>query len=147
MPPADPLPPVGYAWWVPTVGVVLVLAVAAWFAWVAWSTSRRRGEDLARGAAREQLLAEVDGAYERYRAGVLDVRGLHLELAALLRAYASERAGADVRSWTASRIGADGRLAPVGELLAAWEEPSFAPRSEAAAEEAAGRAREVISRW
>lgn len=147
MPPADPLPAVGYAWWVPAVGGVLLLAVAAWFAWVLWSTSRRRSADLARGPARAEFLAEVDGAYDRYRDGALDLRGLHLELAAVLRAYASERAGADVRSWTASRIGADGRLAPVGELLAAWEEPSFAPRSHAAAEEAAGRAREVISRW
>lgn len=147
MPPADPLPPVEYALWVPAVAIGLVLLVAAWVAWVLWWTSRRRGQAEARVTARERFLGQVDAAYAGYHDGVLDLRGLHLQLAAALRAYASEEIGTDVRAWTAGRMSEDRRLGPVGTLLARWEQPSFAPRSDAEARAAADAAREVVDRW
>jgi endonuclease/exonuclease/phosphatase family metal-dependent hydrolase len=143
------LPPVAYSWWVPALGAALLLAVAGWYAYVLLSTRHDRpGESLAMAAdGRARYVAAVEAALARYEAEELDVRSLHLELARTMRAFASERIGRDVTSWTRGDIAAYDPTRSLGELLARWEEPSFARRSDAEADEAAAAAREVVALW
>ena len=100
------------------------------------------------------------------------MRGLHLELASILRGFAAARSGEDITTATVREIldmsdtagprDIEDRLrlvrrhrrpldtnplGHVGELLAVWEQPSFGRDPEAAAEEAVSEAREVVTRW
>ncbi len=144
------LPPEAYSTWVPVLGGVLLLAVAAWYAFVLLSTRRpAKAKDpgpMSRDG-RGRYEADVEGAIAAYHRGEHDLRALHLELARIMRDFASERIGRDVRSWTAREIGDFDPTARLGDLLHLWEEPSFARRSDAEAETAAQRAREVIRQW
>ncbi len=144
------LPPEAYSAWVPVVGALLLLAVAAWYAFVLLSTRRPRpprGPEPLTSDDRARFERDVEGAMAAYRRGEQDLRGLHLELARIMREFASERIGRDVRSWTAGEIAANDPTARLGDLLRVWEEPSFARRSDAEAETAVARAREVIRQW
>ena len=143
------LPPEAYSWWVPVLGGTLLVLVALWLAIVLLSTRRRDPAQQApmRGDARGRYESAVEDAVADYRSGDLDLRGLHLRLARLMRDFASERIGRDVRPWTRSEIAAHDPTSRIGDLLAVWEEPSFARRSDAEAESAALRAREVIRQW
>lgn len=121
---------------------------------------------------RREWSRKVDDAARRYREGETDLRGLHLELAEVLRGFASARSGEDIDTATAREIldMADttgprsieerlrmvrrgGRpldtnpLGHVGELLAVWEQPSFDRDPRAAAEQAVKDAGEVVHRW
>ena len=110
---------------------------------------------------------------QRWDNGELDLRELHLELAALLRGFAEARSGEEITTATVSEIldmaatagpssveerrrahaAPAGRpldinpLGHVGELLAVWEQPSFDREPQAAAQEALTHAREVVTRW
>lgn len=144
------LAPEVYSTWVPLVGGLLLLAVVGWYAFVLLSTRRARPQGSRRtmaGDERARFTAEIDEVLASYHRGERDLRALHLSLARTMRVFASERIGRDVRSWTRAQIGEYDPTARVGELLAVWEEPSFARDSDAEAEAAAGRAREVIGRW
>jgi hypothetical protein len=143
------LPPEAYTWWVPALGAFLLLAVAGWYTWVLLSTRHERaasasGMDEAGRARYERVVVET---FERYRHDELDLRGLHLELARTMRAFASERIGRDVSSWTRADVATYDPTRQIGDLLAVWEEPSFARRSDAEAAAAAEQAREVVRRW
>ncbi|MEE6271872.1 hypothetical protein V2J56_00750 [Georgenia sp. MJ206] len=143
------LPPEAYTWWVPALGALLLLAVAGWYTWVLLSTRRERAAktpdmDAAGRARYERVVAET---VERYRHDELDLRGLHLELARTMRAFASERIGRDVSSWTRADVASYDPTRQIGDLLAVWEEPSFARRSDAEAAAAADQARAVINQW
>ncbi|MFC4554643.1 hypothetical protein [Georgenia faecalis] len=146
---ADLIGPQAYAWWVPALGAALLLAVAGWYTWVLLSTRRDRvAEAPVMGLDRRATYAQaVATTLQRYRAEELDLRALHLELARTMRAFASERIGRDVSSWTRADVATFDPTRQIGELLAVWEEPSFARRSDAEAEEAAARAGEVIRSW
>ncbi|MEE6281763.1 hypothetical protein [Georgenia sunbinii] len=143
------LPPEAYSWWVPALGGGLLLLVALWFTYVLLSTRRPdpTKQPPMTGDARGRYEIAVDGAVADYRSGELDLRSLHLRLARLMRDFASDRIGRDVRPWTRSEIAAHDPTARIGHLLAVWEEPSFARRSDAEAETAADQAREVIQQW
>lgn len=144
------LPPEAYSIWVPVVGGALLLAVAAWYAFVLLSTrrpARPKGPGALSPDGRTRFERDVEEAMSAYQRGEHDLRALHLELARVMRAFASERIGRDVRSWTAREIAAYDPTTRLGDLLAVWEEPSFARRSDAEAESAAHRAREVIRQW
>ena len=109
---------------------------------------------------------------DRPDGGELDLRDLHLELAALLRGFAEARSGEEITTATVSEIldmaatagprsveerrrsvRQAGRpldtnpLGHIGELLAVWEQPSFDREPQAAAQEALTHAREVITQW
>ncbi|MHB1064302.1 MAG: hypothetical protein ACYC1Z_07440 [Georgenia sp.] len=149
MPGADRLPPEAYAWWVPALGVALLTLVAAWYLFVRWYTGPRR-DRAPQGVAvtvRQRYAAEVQGHLARYDAGEYDLRALHLALSATMRAFASARIGTDVRAWTRGDIAGHDPTRRIGHLLALWEEPSFASRSDAVAATSAARAREVIQTW
>lgn len=143
------LPPEAYSWWVPVLGATLLVLVALWLTIVLLSTRRRdpAQQPVMRGDARGRYEGAVEDAVADYRRGDLDLRALHLRLARLMRDFASERIGRDVRPWTRGQIAAHDPTARIGDLLAVWEEPSFARRSDAEAEAAAQRAREVIRQW
>ena len=109
---------------------------------------------------------------QRWDGGELDLRDLHLELAALLRGFAEARSGEEITTATVSEIldmaatagprsveerrrsvRQAGRpldtnpLGHIGELLAVWEQPSFDREPQAAAQEALTHAQEVITQW
>lgn len=144
------LPPEAYSTWVPVVGGLLLLAVGGWYAFVLLSTRHpappKEPGPLSRDG-RARFEGEVDEAISSYRRGEEDLRGLHLELARVMRSFASERIGRDVSSWTAGEVADFDPTTRLGDLLRRWEEPSFARRSDAEAETAAERAREVIRQW
>ncbi|UNX54693.1 hypothetical protein MF406_17750 [Georgenia sp. TF02-10] len=155
MPAGEALPPEAYAWWVPALGVALLAAVALWSLWV-----RRRTRPAAAGPApagpaptvpagvlRARYTAEVEAHHAAYRAGTLDLRALHLALARTMRDFASARTGRDVRAWTRADVAGYDPTRRLGSLLAVWEEPAFARRSDAEAAASVAGAREVIARW
>ncbi|MPV38885.1 hypothetical protein [Georgenia subflava] len=155
MPDADVLPPEAYTWWVPVLGLVLLLLVAAWYVFVhRWTdparVARRRSRREAPGpmtpSMRQRYAAEVDQHFERYEREH-DLRALHLELARTMREFASERIGTDVRAWTRGDIAGYDPTRRVGDLLSHWEEPSFAVRSDAEAAASAAHAKEVVAQW
>ncbi|SJM60485.1 hypothetical protein CZ771_11860 [Actinomycetales bacterium JB111] len=139
--------------WVVVVGAVLVVAAVAWLAVVLWMTSlardRRRAASLVpmADAMRQGYLSTVARHYAAYEAGEIDLRGLHLKLAATVREFISERIGRDVSSWTVRDVAAYDRTSRIGGLLGHWEEPSFAYRSDAQAVAARDNAVEVITTW
>ncbi|NCD16366.1 MAG: hypothetical protein EOL91_03465 [Actinobacteria bacterium] len=138
-------PPVTYAWWVPALGAVLLVTAVALLLWLA-SRARTVGPDRERTArGRTDWWGAVETLHARFLAGELDLRGLHLALAHLVRGFGTERTGTDLTSMTRGEV-AEGFPA-AGELLARFEQPSFArdPRTEA--RESVDRTLEVISRW
>ncbi|WP_127130018.1 hypothetical protein [Georgenia sp. SYP-B2076] len=153
MPDADLFPPEAYSWWVPALGALLLVAVAAWFVLVHRRTDPGRMARPGRAPARmtpglrQRYTAEVEEHHARFRAGVYDLRALHLELARTMREFASERVGTDVRAWTRGDVAGFDPTRRVGHLLARWEEPSFAPDSDAEAAASTERAKEVIATW
>lgn len=155
---ADLLPPEAYAWWVPVVAVVLLLLVAAWLAFVFWwSNPERVAAREAKKAQyapapittslRRRYTEEIDEHLGRYEAGAIDLRELHLELSSTMRRFASERIGTDVTTWTRGDVASYDTTRRLGDLLAVYEEPSFAQRSQAEVRASASSAREVINRW
>ncbi|MDO4243956.1 MAG: alpha-amylase [Actinomyces sp.] len=161
---------------------MLVIAAIGIFLALAWilrallvtrrDTSREVGDIPMAPAERSQWAGRVEHAAARYEQGEIDLRGLHLELASVLRGFASARSGEDISSATVREIldmadtagprSVEARLAAVmlrrrpldanplgyiGELLAVWEQPSFDRDPDAAADTAVTDAREVVSRW
>lgn len=155
---ADLLPPEAYAWWVPLVAAVLLVLVAAWLVFVFWWSNPERVA--AREAKktrfapapmttslRQRYTDEIDQHLGRYDEGTIDLRELHLELSSTMRRFASERIGTDVTTWTRGDVASYDTTRQLGDLLAIYEEPSFAQRSEAEVRASASSAREVVNRW
>ncbi|WP_149203507.1 hypothetical protein [Actinotalea subterranea] len=154
--------PVLYSWLVTVAGVLLMVAVVVYLVWAVRST-RARPEDqpppllpLTPGyggdryaSVRPVYLARVDEVEHRFRTGDLDARGLHLELSAVVRDFATVRRGVDARVLTLSdlrRIGGAKRLA---SLIESYYRPAFARSgaTEASPEHALDGARRVIRNW
>ncbi|VEG28278.1 alpha-amylase [Actinomyces howellii] len=169
-------PPVLMPVWMLVVAVIGIFLSLAWFLRALLvtrrDTSREVGDIPMAPAERSAWASQVEDAAARYEEGQTDLRGLHLELAAVLRGFASARSGEDVASATVREIldmadtsgprSIEARLAAVlvrrrpldanplgyvGELLAVWEQPSFDRDPDAAAQTAVSDAREVVSRW
>ena len=152
-------------WWI-MAAIVGLLLVTAWLVWVFVSTARdtssRVGDIPLAPGDRSRWLGCVQDAAAAYEAGELSVRDLHLELAAVLRGFATQRTGildlaqgADRRSvidrirFLRSRRRPVDRnpLGYVGELLTVWEQPSFDAVTRADALEAVHETTEVVTRW
>ncbi|SPT53585.1 Uncharacterised protein [Actinomyces bovis] len=169
-------PPVGMPLWMVIIPIIALLVVAAWLIGTFLSTRRDRslgyGDIPMAPTVRDQWVTKIDDAEARFRSGELDLRALHLELAAILRGFAGARSGVDIESSTVleildiadtagprsplarlRRVRAAGRpldsnpLGYVAELLAIWEQPSFDREPRAAAERSLVSAREVVTRW
>jgi len=160
-----------------TLGTIIGLVlVAAWLLRSLLVTRRDRSREVGdipmAPSERNRWSDRVEAAQKRFAAGEIDLRGLHLELASVLRGFAAARSGEDITtatvreildmSDTAGPIDVEDRLelvrrhrrpldtnplGYVGELLAVWEQPSFDRDPEAAAEEAVNNAREVVTQW
>jgi hypothetical protein len=159
--PADDLQPlVGYPWWVTVIGLGLIALAIGIVAVVLLVTRRPRTDQsqpapqyvgvLEQQRATQQVLEVVT----RYETNALDARGAHLELAAVLRDYASLRLGRDVTSLTATELrtmphGRRHIASETGATLESYLAPAFSGRHSPrdAVNEAARRARMVIDRW
>ena len=162
--------------WMIIVAVVGLVLVAAWLLRSLLVTrrdlSREVGDIPMAPAERGRWGDRVESAKARFASGEIDLRGLHLELASILRGFAAARSGEDITTATVREIldmsdtagprDIEDRLrlvrrhrrpldtnplGHVGELLAIWEQPSFDRDPEAAAEEAVTEAKEVVTRW
>ena len=162
--------------WMIIVAIIGLVLVAAWLLRSLLVTRRDRSREVGdipmAPAERNRWSERVEAVKERFAAGEIDLRGLHLELASVLRGFAAARSGEDITTATvreildisAERAPGDveerlervrrqrrpldtNPLGHVGELLAVWEQPSFDRDPEAAAEEALSEAKEVVTRW
>lgn len=162
--------------WMLIVAVVGLILALVWilraFLVTRRDTGRQVGDIPMAPGRRSQWAIRVDEVAERYRNGEIDLRGLHLELASVVRGFATARSGEDLSSATVREIldMADttgprsieerlrivlsrrrpldaNPLGHVGELLAVWEQPSFDRDSQAAADAAVKHAQEVVRRW
>ena len=170
------LPPVLMPVWMIVVMIVGVLLVSAWllrtFLVTRRDTSLEVGDIPMAPGERRQWGERLTEIAQRWDGGELDLRDLHLELAALLRGFAEARSGEEITTATVSEIldmaatagprsveerrrsvRQAGRpldtnpLGHIGELLAVWEQPSFDREPQAAAQEALTHAQEVITQW
>ncbi|WP_128773060.1 alpha-amylase [Actinomyces oricola] len=162
--------------WMLVVAVVCLLTALTWllrtFLVTRRDTALEVGDIPMAPRDRRKWGARVKKAAARFHAGETDLRGLHLELAEIMRGFATARSGADIESATVTeildmaqtsgprsvqerlrRVRHDGRpldtnpLGRVGELLAIWEQPSFDREPDAAAEAAIKHAQEVVTQW
>jgi hypothetical protein len=161
--------PAGYSGWWTALGIVLLLAAAAVVFLVFWLT-RARAEEKALAAQRPApllptgpydpfaaLRAEyeqrLDSVAERFRAGDLDERTLHLALSAEMRGFATGRLGQDASSMTLSEIQQLSEAGRLTQLIARYYRPSFAdhdndPAARSTdAEDSIDRARSVVRGW
>lgn len=168
--------PVPMPAWTAVVAVALLLLVLAWLVRTLVVTRRDTSLDVGdipmAPGERSQWVTRLDAVETRWRGGGLELRALHLELASLLRAFASARSGHDLTTATVhdlldmaettgprsvlerlARVRRAGRpldsnpLGHVGELLAVWEQPSFDRDPHAEGESSLAEAREVVTRW
>ena len=170
------MPPVLMPIWMVIVMIVGILLVSAWllrtFLVTRRDTSLEVGDIPMATGERRQWGERLNKIAQRWDGGELDLRDLHLELAALLRGFAEARSGEEITTATVSEIldmaatagprsveerrrsvRQAGRpldtnpLGHIGELLAVWEQPSFDREPQAAAQEALTHVREVITQW
>lgn len=146
--------PVAYPNWMWIAGALIVLAALAWVAF--WIVRYLRGvlgppPELVTlsEAERRRYLGLVDQIEGRHRSGELDLRGLHLALAGLMRALGTVRTGRDLEVATVAEIE---ELVPswpeLGRILRECEQTSFGtvppPEAREAAELALRLAREAV---
>lgn len=160
---ADLLDPVAYGPWWGIAGAVAVLAALGWvvFAWK-WGRPWRAAaeapaEDPLEGGtsmdpfagARRRRLERLDEIEHRHRSGEIGDRETTLEVAAVLRDFATVRRGVNADPLTSAELRALGWTGGAGELISSLLEPEFsAPGATTqTAVVAVARAREVISRW
>lgn len=155
--------PVLYSWWVPVLGVVLVALAVAYVVWAVRHTRRRPEQDVPPAPPVRQLgpyddpyasvrpvyLAKVDALEQRFDAGELDARALHLELSAVVREFGTVRRGVDTRVLTLSDLRRVDGARSLANLIETYYRPAFARYGAvgASTERALEGAREVISRW
>ena len=167
MPVDELVDPVGYSGWWTVLGIVLILAAAAVVFLVVWLTRASAAEKAAPPPApllptgpydpfaslRAEYERRLDAVAERFRAGELDERTLHLALSAEVRGFATGRLGQDASSMTLSEIQQLGEAGRLTQLIARYYRPSFAdhendPKARTTdAEDSIARARTVVRSW
>ena len=156
------MPPVLMPIWMIIVMIIGILLVSAWllrtFLVTRRDTSLEVGDIPMAPRERRQWGERLSEIAQRWDSGELDLRDLHLELAALLRGFSeildmADTAGPHSVQERRRSVREAGRpldtnpLGHVGELLAVWEQPSFDREPESAAVEALNHAREVVTQW
>jgi len=145
-----PSPPVAYSTWVWVGGLALIAGILAWYWWVMRHTRPRPAPDLPAShwaSVRQEALNKIDSVESEFRNGHLDLRALHLELNTILREYATERLDRDAMWMSASEIAEFDGAKQASELLAAFEEPSFAYDTDAEALAGVHELRGVVQSW
>lgn len=146
----DPALPVAYAWWVPTLGLTLLVVAIAWVLYLL-----RQPRERTRQAAPERSVPQLrvsfgdrlEAAYAAFQRGEISLRDLHLQVAGIVRGFGSSRVGRDLTAMSRGEVVAFMPGSRLGELLARCEQPSFSRDPAAEAEHTVGIAREVITRW
>jgi hypothetical protein len=159
--------PVGYSGWWTVLGIAAILAAAAVVFLVIWLTRARAEEKAAPppgplppagpydpyAELRAEYEKRLDAVAERFRAGELDERTLHLALSAEMRGFATGRLRRDASSMTLSEIQQLGEAGRLTQLIARYYRPSFAdhdndPAARSTdAEDSIDRARSVVRGW
>ncbi|WP_182112456.1 MULTISPECIES: hypothetical protein [unclassified Actinotalea] len=155
--------PVLYSWWVPVLGVLLMALAVAYVVWAVRHTRRRPEHDAPPpppirrlgpyddpfATVRPVYLAKVDALEQRFAAGELDTRALHLELSAVVREFGTVRRGVDTRVLTLSDLRRVDGTRTLANLIETYYRPAFARYGAlgASSERAIQGAREVIRRW
>ena len=162
MPVDDLYGPVAYSWWWTLVAGLALLVVAGWIVGVVLATRRRGAPDLPPrppelhagpgdqfAAVRPVYLSRVDAVERRFLAGELDPRGLHLELSAVVRDFATVRRGVDASVLTLTELRRVEGTRRLAGLIETYYRPAFAQNGAAGAstDAAIDGARRVISQW
>lgn len=167
MPVDELVDPVGYSGWWTVLGIAAILAAVAVVFLVIWLTRARAEEKAAPPPAprlptgpydpyaelRAEYERRLDAVAERFRAGELDERTLHLALSAEMRGFATGRLGQDASSMTLSEIQQLGEAGRLTQLIARYYRPSFADHDNDPAaratdgEDSIDRARSVVRAW
>jgi hypothetical protein len=127
--------PVVYSWWWLVLGLLAMVAVVAYLAW-AFRRTRPRPRPVTDGAlpyrvgdrfaeVRPVYLARVDAVEQRYRRGDLDARGLHLELSAVVRDFATVRRGVNASVLTLSELRRVQGTRRLAALIESYYRPAF----------------------
>ncbi|AWE43202.1 MULTISPECIES: hypothetical protein [unclassified Actinobaculum] len=147
MPADDLFPAVGPSGPVVILFLVLVAVLLSWIFFIRWRKNEANRPAFAPVPRldRERWVASVRHLVESSRGE--DVRAQHLALARLMRDITSERTRRDMASWSVGDMARYPQLVPVSRLIGSWEEPSFAPESDATIDASARQAIEVITRW
>lgn len=145
---ADVVSPQLYSWWVPVLGVVLLVAAGA----LLWWALRRRPPHMAQSAGqatatRATYLQQFEAEYGRFERGEIDLRAFHLRVAALVREFGSQRMSRDLTSMSRAEVEAAYPRVGLAVLLRRCEQPSFARDSRAEARATMDQVREVVSKW
>lgn len=156
MPTHELVPVEPYAWWVLWMGVIFTLIALVWFGWL---LIRYRMARAAAGAFDGPTLADISlemhqrysqqigEIKQRFEAGELSAREVHLALSALMRALATERSGIDLEVATVAEIKTKFWQWPnLGIFLSRCEPPSFGSIEDADAVSIINQAYEVIAR-
>jgi hypothetical protein len=158
--PADELTgPVVYSWWWVVLGVLAMAAVVGYLLWAFRSTRPARDPvpdyglpyrvDDRFAHVRPVYLARVDAVEQRYRAGDLDARGLHLELSAVVRDFATVRRGVDASVLTLSELRRVQGTRRLAALIESYYRPAFdrtGPET-VSVDDSLDGARRVIRQW
>ncbi|MFJ4231183.1 hypothetical protein [Cellulosimicrobium cellulans] len=167
MPVDELVDPVGYSGWWTVLGIVLILAAAAVVFLVVWLTRASAAEKAAPppspllptgpydpyASLRAEYERRLDAVAERFRAGELDERALHLALSAEMRGFATGRLGQDASTMTLSEIQQIGEAGRLTQVIARYYRPSFADHDndpaarDTDAEDSIDRARSVVRGW
>ena len=146
----DPVDPVAYAWWVPALGLILLLLAIAWVVYLL-RTPRGRTRSATPERSVPQLRSSfgerLESVYAAFQRGEVTLRDLHLQVAEIVREFGSGRVGRDLTAMSRGEVVAFMPGSRLGELLSRCEQPSFSRDPAAEAEHTVGIAREVITRW
>lgn len=147
----DAFGPVLYSWWVPTLGLVLLVAAGVWL-WLVLRKPKQRPLNPVQTAAqaersRNTAMGRIDEEYRRFEAGEIDLRTFHLRVAAIVREFGSQRMGRDLTSMSRGEVEKAYPRGGVGVLLRRCEQPSFSRDSKAEARATMNQVSEVIAKW
>jgi hypothetical protein len=148
-------PPVGYAWFWPAAGVLLLLLAGAWLGFVFWWTRKLR---IAPGEAptplpprrlppvRSKYSALIDEIAHRHRRGDIDAREANQRLSAAVRGFTREVTGVASDRMTLSELQAIG-FPPVVDAVEFFYPVEFGLQSAREVEHSVSLAHQVVRAW
>lgn len=139
------------------LGIVVLAAIVVWYFCALFFTRKSKAtpeDQWSQQLPSDQLdpirskyLSEIDIIERRFHAKELDGRDVHVELAALLRRYATESRGFDASTLTVSELRMRPDAQPLADAIATYYSPEFAPETVTTIDHGIEVAREVIYAW
>lgn len=122
-----------------------VVGAGRWY-WRREPARREAGTAPMRAGRDPGAIERIDAVVARHPAETPeDVRALHLELAAELRAILGERVGADLSAWQVGQLREVAAFRQAADAIEEWEEPSFSAEPHASVRAARDRAVRAVS--